>query len=117
MNLQPYIDRLKEQKAEERRQRRKRRALALRTAEELAARLKRDFGARRVYLFGSALADEYFYLTSDIDLAVEGLPKENYFLALFEVNAHEAGFKVDLIELETCDERLKRKVLREGKEL
>jgi predicted nucleotidyltransferase len=46
-----------------------------------AAEALRQFGAREVYLFGSAAAgtlDDY----SDIDMAVAGLPPEKYFKAM-----------------------------------
>ena len=50
---------------------------------ELAARALLAAGARQVYLFGSALTDD-FRDNSDVDLAVEGLPPEVFFSAMAE---------------------------------
>lgn len=49
-----------------------------------AATALKTFGAREVYLFGSA-ATGIVRENSDIDLAVSGLPPEQYFRAFSEV--------------------------------
>jgi predicted nucleotidyltransferase len=117
MDYQPYIDRLKREKANARQQLAAKRRRALQAAKKLATLLKKDFGVERVFLFGSCLHEEYFHQRSDIDLGVEGLHWEDSFKALFEVNTQGHGFEVDLIELETCDAFLRKKILAEGKEL
>ena len=58
-----------------------RRRSALTLANQAANRLKKEFGATQVILFGSLLT-ETFHETSDIDLAVIGLPEEKYFQAV-----------------------------------
>ena len=48
---------------------------------EIIPKLRDYFGDKeveKVYLFGSILMEDYFYDSSDVDIAVEGL-KENYF--------------------------------------
>jgi predicted nucleotidyltransferase len=53
--------------------------------EQLVAVLKRS-GAKTVYLFGSA-AKGTMHNDSDVDLAVSGLPPENFFKALSVANS------------------------------
>jgi predicted nucleotidyltransferase len=81
-------------------------------AMECAKLLVEKFGAQRVYLFGS-LAEGYFHLRSDIDLAIEGLEPRLYFKALSKVDDVSGGFEVDLVPLEDC--KFRETVLREGK--
>ena len=52
------------------------------TAQECARVLVEQFGARRVWLFGSLAHRNFAHTKSDIDLAVEALPPEKYFPAL-----------------------------------
>ena len=68
--------------------------------------LAREFGVRRVILFGS-LVSGFVDRDSDIDLAVEGLPGRSYFAALLRVEA-VAGVHVDLIPLEEVSPSLRR---------
>lgn len=70
-------------------------------AHACARRLVRDFGARRVYLFGSLLEQDVVHRRSDIDLAVEGLEGELYFKAWGELGSLlPPGVELDLIPLE-----------------
>jgi predicted nucleotidyltransferase len=70
-------------------------------AQACAHCLVRDFGARKVYLFGSLLDQESVHDRSDIDLAVEGLEGRLYFKALSEVwKLLPAGVELDLVLLE-----------------
>ena len=90
----------------------RRRDLLRSVVPDLARRLVREFGARRVILFGSLAwgqADE----DSDIDLAVEGLPVGSFFKALGEVLA-DAPAPVDLVELEIAPQGLRERILRDG---
>lgn len=117
MDYQPYIDRLKREKAKTRQQLAARRMRALEAAENLARMLKEDFNVERVIVFGSCLNEDYFHQRSDIDLGVKGLAADDFLRALYEVNVIHHGFKVDLIDVDTCDDFLKRKILTEGREL
>lgn len=68
--------------------------------------LVREFGVRRVILFGS-LASGFVREDSDIDLAVEGLPGRSYFTALLRAE-EVAGCRVDLVPLEEVSPSLRR---------
>jgi len=66
-----------------------------------AHHLAQDFGASKVYLFGSLLREDMVHARSDIDLAVEGLEGTRYFEALSAVWKHlPAGVELDLVLLE-----------------
>lgn len=88
------------------------RALARRAAEILV----RDFGARRVYLFGSVTGKTSapFGPRSDVDLAVEGLPGKRYFEALGALEEIIAQYDFDLVPFEDASASLRRRVLEVG---
>ena len=91
----------------------RRRALAV--ARRCAVRLKEEFSARRVYLFGS-LATGEFRSDSDIDLAVEGMGFRPYLRAVAELSFAE-GFRVDVVHLDFCKPKAQERVEREGEVL
>ena len=66
--------------------------------------LVREFGVRKVLLFGSLLRGRA-HLESDIDLAVQGLVPEQYFAALTRCT-EVAGRNVDLVLLEEAGDAL-----------
>jgi predicted nucleotidyltransferase len=72
-------------------------------------------GAQRAWLFGS-LATGRVTETSDVDLAVEGLPSEVYFTAVAELMAVFRG-PVDLVRLEEAAPSLRDRILVEGRAL
>jgi len=102
VDLDKYIrgwrERLKKEEKRRLEQIKKARVVALKCSKLLAEKYK----VKRVYLFGS-LAEGYFRLSSDIDLAVEGLPPDLYFRALSELWDESKGYKIDLIPLEEAD--------------
>ena len=63
---------------------------------EAGVRILKDLGARRVFLFGSALTSPG--TARDLDLACEGLPPARYFQAVGALIA-SLGRDVDLIDL------------------
>lgn len=65
---------------------------------KLAAAILKRYGAREVYVFGSA-ATGPLRKDSDIDLAVSGLPPECYFRAMGDA-ADVLGRDLDLIDLD-----------------
>lgn len=65
-------------------------------ARKAANQLKQEFGAERVVLFGSVLGAG-FHETSDLDLAVWGLPESLYLKAIARLDGLD-GFAIDLIE-------------------
>lgn len=75
-----------------------------------AAETLKEYGAKEVYLFGSA-ATETMREDSDVDLAVSGLPPEVYYRASAKA-WHALGRDFDLVDLDDDNpftEYLKRK--------
>lgn len=89
---------------------------AKRVAAEAADLLKHDFRASQVILFGSLVYPERFHPSSDIDLAVTGLPPLDYFTAVARLQDLSV-FKVDLVRLERCPVELKAAIDAEGRVL
>jgi len=84
---------------------------------EASTAVKTRFGARRVVLFGSLAHAAWFTVDSDIDLGVEGLADDAYWQAWRLVEEIIGDRSVDLIEIETAGESLKRAIERYGIEL
>ncbi len=82
-----------------------------------AAALKRTLGVRRVILFGSLANTHWFKTDSDVDIAIEGLAKDAFWEAwrLLEDSIHDRP--VDMVEIETASESLRRAIQRYGIEL
>ena len=82
-----------------------------------AADLKTRFSVRRVILFGSLAHSGWFASDSDVDVAVEGLRTADFWDAwrLLEDAIRER--EVDLIEMESAGESLRRSIERYGVEL
>jgi len=91
-----------------------RREQALAAAQTCVRLLKERFGARRVILFGSAVRPGTWHDYSDIDLAVEGLASDKFFVAYSaccDVLPH--GVKLDLVPLELAYPELRARILGE----
>ena len=84
---------------------------------QAAAAIKGRFGARRVILFGSLAHAGWFAPDGDVDLAVEGLAGEDYWSAWGLVEEIIGDKPVDLIEVETAAEPLRRAIARHGVDL
>ncbi|MEW6274719.1 MAG: nucleotidyltransferase domain-containing protein [Bacillota bacterium] len=82
-------------------------------AEEIARQLACRYGAKKVYLFGS-LATGEFDRDSDIDLAMVGLPEEQYIKAYGLAEGLARPFPVDLVFLESAVDSLRERVNKEG---
>jgi len=82
---------------------------ALEFAKKTARRLKGEFGAQQVYLFGTCIDESRFRFDSDIDLAVVGIKPEDFFKAWAAVE-RDSEFIIDLVDLETAPLTLKRRV-------
>jgi predicted nucleotidyltransferase len=96
-------------------QMRERQQKGFKVAQKIAYRLKTEFGANKVVLFGSFLDPEQMSLNSDIDLAVWGLPP----VLLYQAGAAiEQGhdFAVDLMEAERVKPHI-RAAITQGIEL
>lgn len=111
--FEPYIrawqKRFKERRQEKAELARKARREALAIAEMLADR----FEVEAVYLIGSALDDERFDETSDLDLAVRGLNPLRYWEAM-AVAEELTRLPFDLIDLGTAGESMRHRVEEEG---
>jgi len=70
---------------------------AWRLALRAAALLHREFGARRVVVFGSLAHRAGFTDRSDIDLAAWGIPADRYYGAVAAVTGRSPLFRVDLL--------------------
>lgn len=77
-----------------------------------ARRLKKDFGATRVVLFGALPAVERLSARSDIDLAVWGLSPESHLVALAALQTPEV--RVDLVRMEHCPSALRQVIQQDG---
>jgi len=82
-----------------------------------AAALKSRFAVRRVILFGSLTHPAWFMLDSDVDLAVGGLDPKGYWQAWRIVEEIVGDRPVDLVEIETARESLRRAIERDGIDL
>lgn len=89
-----------------------------RQAQELARaaaqRLREEFGAQRIVLFGSATERSSFTRWSDVDLAVWGVPPERFYQAVARTTSLSAEIQVDLVDAQQCSEPLKEVIEREG---
>ena len=99
-----------------RREQEQRRRPAQRTARHVAEYLRRAYDVDRVVLFGSMADEVPLGPRSDIDLAVKGLEKEDYYEAVARVQDEGAPFQVDLVRIEQCPESFREAVRREGRE-
>jgi len=76
--------------------------------------LKEQFGASRVWVFGSLAHNAWWTRRSDIDLAVEGLVPGKIWRAWCAVERVCQGFEVDLVEIEAASELLRQAIFEEG---
>ena len=72
------------------------------TAHRIASMLYEDFKATQVGVFGSLAEPDAFSKWSDIDIAVWGIPNNNYFRASSIASDISGLFKVDLVDFESC---------------
>lgn len=87
---------------------------ARRVAQEAAKLLREEFGAERVFLFGSLVHSSWFTVWSDIDLAVRGVPPDRYFSAVAAVTGMSPDFQIDLVDLDSCRSDLRAVIERDG---
>lgn len=99
----------------QRREVRRRRALAV--ARDAAEILRKEYGARRVAVFGSVLSPDHFHETSDLDLAVWGCDVKSYLRAVARLLALDPTISVDLIEVERARPALVAAIEQEGENL
>ena len=66
---------------------------------ETAIAILKKLGATRVYLFGSVVSHDGSSAIGDMDIAVDGLPKHNYFRA-YGLLMMELDHNFDLVNLD-----------------
>ncbi len=87
---------------------------ALAVAHACAERLRTQYGAKRVIVFGSLTGETPWHSRSDIDLAVEGLAPELFWRAWAELDdLLPSGLSVDLVPLETAGPALRARIMGE----
>jgi predicted nucleotidyltransferase len=86
-------------------------------ARHAATLLKEQFGAARVFVFGSLVHGYWFSRTSDIDLAAWGLSADDYFVAVAKLQDLSPEFEIDLIAIPYCRPGLREVIEREGQPL
>jgi predicted nucleotidyltransferase len=91
--------------------------LAQRLAREAARRLREEFGARRVVLFGSAVEPSSFTLWSDVDLAAWGVAPDCFYAAVGAVTGLSTEIAIDLVDPDQCPPTLRIVIERKGIEL
>lgn len=112
-----YRENAKRREEEERRRLKFRFHKAWKLARSAGKLLVKNFGARKVFVFGSLLSEELFHLKSDIDLAVLGLNEKHYYRAQGQLLALDPEFEIDLVFIEDAPESLKEKIDSEGIEI
>ncbi|MFW6016937.1 MAG: nucleotidyltransferase family protein [bacterium] len=85
---------------------------ALTEAQKAASLLKNQFGAEKVWLFGSLRNKDKFHIKSDIDLAEVGIPDERFYAAVGAINRGE--FKIDLVDIKNCRKSIRKAIDKEG---
>lgn len=90
---------------------------ALEVAKKAAVILKHSFNAERVIVFGSLTNQSAFTRWSDIDLAVYGVPDDRFYAAVGAITALTSDFKIDLVDISSCNISLNKAIEVEGIEL
>ncbi|MDI6880617.1 MAG: nucleotidyltransferase domain-containing protein [Desulfitobacteriaceae bacterium] len=113
MDISPYVAGNKS-KIEAKEQRRLNYyAEACEKAKKVALALSSAFPDVEVYLFGS-LTTDLFEEESDIDIAVKGLPEEQYFKAYRIAENIAEPIPLDFIQLEFAQDSMKERIIRDG---
>lgn len=94
-----------------------RRTKALELVQKASFILRRQYGAKRVVMFGSLARPKAFSAWSDIDLAACGIAPDKFFSAVAGVSGLSPDFKIDLVELDTCRKELRTAIEDHGIEI
>lgn len=84
---------------------------------KLGQRVKEDFGAKRVLLFGSLARQADFQPDSDIDLAVEGLHGSQYWEVWRVAEEYFPERQVEVVEIETASQTMRQMIEKYGIDL
>lgn len=89
----------------------------IQTVSHAAAQLKHEFQELKIVLFGSLAHKAWYSQDSDIDLAVDGLPSDQYFKAWRKLETIFSNRKIDFVDMSELAEPVKQMILSEGIEL
>jgi len=106
---------LEEREAVRRTRRRELYERAAADCKRIVAMIADEFRPRRVYQWGTLLDPDRFDESSDIDIAVEGLPGARAFFDLHGRAMAMTDFSLDLIELERAESVYRRSIVERGK--
>ena len=95
----------------------KRRRRAIVAARKAAELLRKEFGAKKIFVFGSLARRGGFTSWSDIDIAAKGIPPKRFFEAVGAIAGLSAEFKIDLIDIEKSPATMQKTIETEGKPL
>ncbi|MEP7135177.1 MAG: nucleotidyltransferase domain-containing protein [Chloroflexota bacterium] len=90
---------------------------ARKTVRRAVLTLKKQFGVKKVVLFGSMINPSLFHSRSDIDIAVWGLKGREYYRAVGVLQALDTEIGIDLIAYEDASPSLRKVIRIEGKVL
>ena len=90
---------------------------ACRIAKAIAAYLRTNYNADKVYIFGSLSDQNYFNEWSDIDLAVTGIHSHHFYKAVADVIHFDQEFEIDLIDINDCKKEMKASIESFGVEI
>lgn len=76
--------------------------------------ISKNFGAKKVFLFGSFLEDKN--RARDIDIAVSGIPAGDFFIYYGKVSM-EIPDEVDIVDLDDVHPHLYKRIISKGKVL
>ena len=83
-------------------------------ANQAAEILKQYYSAQKVILFDSMLHKNSFDSSSDIDLAVSGIPDNRFYDAVGTILQVVSPFEIDLVDIDDCRESVKKVIASEG---
>jgi predicted nucleotidyltransferase len=113
MDLSSYVKHYLEETKKEKKETNKLYSRLNRKARKTAKMLGPKYCLKKIYLFGSLIDRDTFYIKSDIDLAVEGLNSEEY-LDLWGDLERNLQHSFDLVNLDRAKQRLKSHILKDG---
>ena len=114
-NTDPYLDYLRNRQKQQQAHNQYLAQQARKNLETIIQYLIQAFPIKKIILFGSLVKNK-FTETSDIDLAVEGIPPAVYFQTLAQVNALSDRW-IDLKPLEDLEPHFLQRVMQTGEVL
>ncbi len=112
--IQRYQKFYKEQEKKKKEKLQQRYSQAWSIARKAAKILYQEYKAQKVVVFGSLRNIELFSEWSDVDIAVLGIKPELYYKAVASVISLSPIFKIDVVDLDDCQESLKKAIIKEG---